>query len=156
MKGIANWWGGLTSQQKLVVVLITIAFIWIVRNSIKGAVRGAEGAVQNVSETAVLQANGIQASYTDSQYKAMAEKLFTAMDGPGTYDDDIFSVFDKLNNDIDFIKVDKAFGVREASDNLFGIFASEDLRGWLKDDLSAEQIVTLNKRLKSNGVSKRI
>jgi hypothetical protein len=155
MKGLGNWWGGLTSQQKLVFVLIIIAFIWIVRNAIKGAVRGAEGAVQNVSETAVLQASGIKPSYSDSQYKAMAQKLFDAMDGAGTYDDDVYAVFDKLNNDIDFIKLDKAFGVREASDNLFGAIPSEDMRGWIRDDLSAAQIVTLNKRLKANGVSKR-
>lgn len=156
MQGIINWWKGLTSAQKFTVLLIIVVLVWIIRNSIKGAMSGAANSIQNLSETAVLQANGIKASYSDSTYKSMATKLFDAMDGYGTDEDVIFEQFDKLKNDVDFIKLDKAFGVRTASDNLFGMIEPTDLKGWIRDDLSPAMIANLNARLKSNGVTKRV
>lgn len=156
MQSIFNWWKGLTSAQKFTVLVIIAVLIWILRNSIKGAVSGAANAVQNVSESAMLQANGIKASYPDSTYKSMATKLFDAMDGYGTDEDVIFEQFDKLKNDVDFIKLDKAFGVRTASDNLFGMIEPTDMKGWIRDDLSPALIANLNARLKSNGVTKRL
>lgn len=156
MKSLTNWWNGLTSNQKFFVVVFLIVTIWVLRNAIKGAIQGASDKVQQQSETAMLQAQGIKPSYSESEYKSMANKLFEAMDGWGTNDDVVFAQFDRLNNDVDFIKLDKAFGVRTASDNMFGLIEPQDLRGWIRDDLSSESIATLNQRLKQSGISKRI
>ena len=156
MKSLSNWWNGLTSNQKFFVVVFLIVTIWVLRNAIKGAIQGASDKIQQQSETTMLQAQGIKPSYSDSEYKSMANKLFDAMDGWGTNDDVVFAQFDRLNNDVDFIKLDKAFGVRTASDNMFGLIEPQDLRGWIRDDLSSESIATLNQRLKQSGISKRI
>lgn len=156
MKSLSNWWNGLTSNQKFFVVVFLIVTIWVLRNAIKGAIQGASDKIQQQSETTMLQAQGIKPSYSDSEYKSMANKLFDAMDGYGTDDDVVFAQFDRLNNDVDFIKLDKAFGVRTASDNFFGLIEPTDLRGWIRDDLSSESIATLNQRLKQSGISKRI
>jgi hypothetical protein len=156
LKTAQNWWKSLTPGQQLFVVIAIVIIIWIARNSIRGYVEGAQNAIQNVSEEQALNNAGIKATYTTSQYKSMADILFSAMDGYGTEDELVFKQFAKLKNDVDFVRLDDAFGVREATDNLFGLYEPVDLRGWIKDDLSESQIKTLNSKLKSQGLTKRI
>jgi hypothetical protein len=156
LKTAQNWWKSLSPGQQLFVVIIIVVIIWIARNSIRGYVEGAQNAIQNVSEEQALNNAGIKATYTNSQYKAMADTLYSAMDGYGTDEEPIFNTFKKLKNDVDFVRLDDAFGVREASDNLFGMLAPADMRTWLKDDLGEAEIKTLNAKLKSQGITKRI
>jgi hypothetical protein len=156
LNGVKNWWKSLTPGQQLFVVLVIVIVIWIARNALKGFVEGAENAIQNVSEEQALNNAGIKATYTNSQYKSMADILYSAMDGYGTDDELVYKQFAKLKNDVDFVRLDDAFGVREATDNLFGLYEPLDLRGWVKDDLSESQIKTLNSKLKSQGITKRI
>lgn len=146
MGKLGKWWGGLSSKEKFVIVLILVLLIWVIRNSIQGAVRGAKTNVQGTAEIIALQANGIKQSYSDSYYDTLANKLETAIKGWGTDEQAVYSVFDKLNNNVDFIKLEKAFSVRE----------SQDMREWLKGDLDTEEIKKLNARLKANGITKKI
>lgn len=152
---MAKFWNNLTGGQKLMAIVILIILLYLFWNTIKGIERAAANSIKNGGEMATLAANGIKASYGSDEYKAMANKLYEAMDGWGTSSDVVFSVFGKLNNDVDFIKLDQAFGVREASDNMFGLYPSEDLEGWIQDDLSTSEITQLNNILKKRGITKR-
>lgn len=148
------FWDGLTSMQKIMVVIIAMIIIWVLWNRFKGAYTAIENSVQAGGEIAQLSSQGIKATYTTAQYNSMADDLYEAMNGWGTDSNTIYATFKKLKNDVDFIKLDTAFGVREASDNLFGMLEEEDLQGWILDDLSKTQIDKLNKQLKNQGISK--
>ena len=150
-----DFWDGLTSAQKMIVVLIVIILLWILWNRTKGTIQGWGTALQAGGEISQLEAAGLKATYTANQYKSMANNLFDAMDGFGTDTETIYTVFKKLQNDIDFIKLDAAFGVRTATDNLFGLMEAEDLSGWIKDDLSQTEITKLNNQLRNQGISKQ-
>lgn len=149
-----NFWAGLSSMQKTVFVIILIVFIYIIWNRFKGSITAFGNRMQAGGEIAQLSNQGINPSYTSQQYSKMADDLFDAMDGFGTNTNVIYNTFKLLKNDADFIKLDTAFGVREASDNLFGLMEQEDLTGWIKDDLSTSEIAKLNKQLANQGISK--
>lgn len=156
LKVLSNWFKSMSSGQQLFVVLLFIVLLWVLRNAIKGYVEGAKESIRNVSEEVALNNAGIKATYTESQYKTMAKALFDAMDGYGTDDPVIFSTFGKLKNDVDFVKLETAFGVREATDNLFGLMTPQDMSGWILDDLSEEQVTLLNRKLQQQGLTKRL
>lgn len=69
--------------------------------------------------------------------KSAADKLHTAMDGTGTYEDDIYEVFQKINNELEFWKIYFAFGLRSES----------DLIEWLFDDLNQDELLEVSKIL---------
>lgn len=149
-----NFWDGLSSMQKTLFVIILIVFIYIIWNQFKGSITAFGNRMQAGGEIAQLSNQGINPSYTSQQYSNLADDLFDAMDGFGTNTNVIYNTFKLLKNDADFIKLDTAFGVREASDNLFGLMEQEDLTGWIKDDLSSTEITKLNKQLANQGISK--
>jgi hypothetical protein len=78
------------------------------------------------------------ASYTNAQYKAYADSLFTAMDGIGTDNDVVKSTFQRMNHDLDIMLLVEAFGVRE----------NENLASWLTDDGATTYV---NKILETKG-----
>lgn len=149
-----TFWNGLSSMQKAIFVLILVILIWVLWNRFKGSITAFGNRLQAGGEIAQLANQGIKPTYTAQQYNKMADDLFVAMDGYGTDSEVVFSTFKKLKNDADFIKLDSAFGVKTATDNLFGLMEAEDLSGWIKDDLSQTEIQRLNKQLANQGISK--
>lgn len=148
-----QFWNNLSSMQKVFVIVIAIILLWVFWNTLQGYYMTAKNTLQNTGEMAGLQSQGITPTYTAAQYSDMADSLFTAMDGYGTNEDKIYAVFNKLRNDADFIKLDQAFGVRGATDDLFGFYAATDLQGWIIDDLDSSEITKLNNILRKKGIS---
>jgi hypothetical protein len=64
------------------------------------------------------------ASYTPTQMKSFANKLFKAMDGMGTDEDAVTDVFKAMNNDLDLLLLIEAFGVKD----------DENLTEFIEDD----------------------
>ena len=62
-----------------------------------------------------------------SEAKGFANDLYEAMDGAGTYEDDIRDVFDNLGSMMDVSRVSYEYGTKEGY----------DLNGWLDDELSS-------------------
>lgn len=149
-----EFWGGLSSMQKLLASIIIVALLWFFVNRFKGTLQGMAGSIQAGGEMAQLSSAGIKPSYSDAEYRKMADDLEKAMNGIGTDNAAVFNTFKKLKNDADFIKLDTAFGVRDASDNLFGLIEGSDLSGWIHGDLSENQINQLNNQLRNQGLSK--
>lgn len=155
MKKVGEFWHSLSPQGKLIVILIILIILFVLRNKIKGSIQAAGKSIQNQSEVAVLQAHGIKATYSEDKYKKLADYLYRSMDGWGTDSEAVYNAFEQLRNDVDFILLDRAFGIRTASDNLFGLLEDEDLKGWIREDLSATEVQKLNTILKNRGITKR-
>lgn len=151
-----KWWNELPSMWKLVLILIALAILIYFMRKADEIISAKTAAKITKSEIEILQDKGVKATYKPTTYKKFANNMFEAMDGIGTNTNVITAVFSYLNNDLDFIHLDAAFGVRGATDNLFGMIDPTDMRGWLKDDLSEELIASLNKTLANKGITKRI
>ena len=92
-------------------------------------------------------------------YQSLANDLFDAMDGYGTYEDDIIEVFEQLRNNNDFDSLKSAFGVRTISSGRGNIFQSDfegDMIGCLRDELSDSYIADINKILTDKNISRRV
>lgn len=126
----------------IVIIALLIYFI-IKRSSSK-----IKGAINSVSDSAKIQEHinetGEQPSYSDFEYKSMADRLYNVMNGCGTwYEEDIIDVMNKMNNLTDVMKLNQAFGTR----------GDENLAEWLHGDLSGSWINKINNILKNKGIS---
>lgn len=90
-------------------------------------------------------------TFSISEYNSMANQLFNAMDGAGTTEDIIFSVFNKIQTKDDYNQLIKSFGVRSSTSWTSSF--SGDLLTWLSDELSSSDVKKLNNILSKIGVS---
>ncbi len=84
-------------------------------------------------------------SYPLSQYSAFANTLQVAMEGPWydpTDENAVIRVLDSLNNNTDFLQLERSFGRRDGW----------DLNRWIQGDFTILEIVDLNKILESKGI----
>ena len=85
-------------------------------------------------------------SFANSQYLMYAQSLKVAFDGWGTSTSSVMSIFSKMKNDTDVLKLITAYGTRTISS---GRFSTEpDLKGTLAEaitsELSASEISKIN------------
>ena len=97
-----------------------------------------------------IQVDSSNLSYSDTEYKLMANQLYTAMKGAGTDNAAILRVCKKLQNVDDWNALVKAFGTKSVS-NWFYKF-SGTLYDWLQDELSDKEMRQLNEVLNIIGV----
>ncbi len=90
-------------------------------------------------------------SYTTSEYKAMADQLYNAMNGAGTDETVIYDVLNRLNTVDDYNQLVKTFGTRSASS--FVTSFSGTLQTWLRDELDDSEVKKVNNILSKMGVS---
>ena len=98
-----------------------------------------------------LEQEGQKASYLDSAYKGYADSIYSARSANnfgGTDEDAIYSVFQKMKNDLDIAKLITAFGTRRLSFSL----SSANLGGYLTDELDKTELGIINSGLKSKGI----
>jgi hypothetical protein len=130
------------AQLAIIVGICIIAYLILSR--ISAQIQATKRVQQNKAEVTALQQSGVTATYQDSRYRSYADELEYTMSGPGTYEEELFDVFEAMENDVDIIKLEAAFGVRGGS----------DLRGWLRADLSASEMSQLNTLLSNKGITK--
>ena len=93
---------------------------------------------------------------TESQAEAYSSALVSAMEGLGTDETAIKSVFSKLKNDADVLAVMSAFGTREiGSGSWFVPNYRGDLAGALRDELDSAEIDKINSTLASKNIKFR-
>jgi hypothetical protein len=155
----------LDPRVRLFVQLVGVAVGTIVVFKILKAVKQAQEDKSNsnenqatANELQVLNQNpATRQKITASQAQSYANKINTAMQGWGTYEDEIISVFYKLQNDADFLALQKAFGTRTIkSRNYF----SPDFRGTLiqclADELDISYTKKINEILKKKKIKYRV
>lgn len=95
-----------------------------------------------------------KATLTKSQMDQYANQLFQAMDGYGTTEETILSVFKKVKNDADVLGIVKSYGIREVSSGRFN--PEPNLKGTLAEaltsELSSSWLETINKTLKAKKI----
>lgn len=95
------------------------------------------------------------ATYTSANFKALADKLETAMFDAGTDEDSIYNVFKLLKNNTDFAKLFAAFGKRAKYE--FGWNqGSWNLIQWLQAELNESEQDDINKILSKAGITYRV
>lgn len=117
-----------------------------------------EEASASNSELNNLLVQGKKATLSNSQSIAVANALFTAMDGYGSDYGVIAREFAKINNDVDMLSVVKAFGVRTISSgrgNPSSNFTGT-LQQALKDELDDSEVTALNNMLARKGIKNRL
>ena len=84
---------------------------------------------------ATLAKQGEQPTFLPAEYTTFADSLFEAMDGAGTDEAEITTVFSKMKNKADVIKLIAAFGTRKGSGLSGAIMTSpQTLPEWLNAD----------------------
>lgn len=158
-------------QQPAAVKIIVVAGLGLLGYTIYRSIRrsqdekdAAQAAQAASAELQSLANQGVRPSYNDSQYYVFVNQLVQSMAGCGTDEDQVFQVFQSMNNSADIRKLLIAFGVQyyqpcawtspvsyavwQINDRAYG----GDLATWLSYDLSAGDIAHINSILSSKGI----
>lgn len=127
----------------VVAIIIVIAVYW---NKIKARI-----ADRRLERSFDEQITASEVTITEQQAKALADKLYSAMDGGGTNEQKIYDVFEQINSYSDLMMVMKAFGTRKGWWNWWG--SESGLAEWLNDDCSADEIAKINAILASKNIN---
>ena len=75
-----------------------------------------------------------------------------AMGGLGTEEQDIYAVFSRMKNDLDFTELYKQFGTE-----IYGVspvrYLYLDLGQWINEELDKKELANLNKILADNNIT---
>jgi len=138
------WFKKLTPTMQIVVVLAVVLVVFLTIRAVKSYASRIGQYSEQLGEQAALVAQGQQKSYSQSQYNTMANQLYYALKGAGTDEETVYSVMGKMQNDLDIIALDNAFGMRDAS----------SLQAWLRGDLSSSEMQQVNMILSNKGITK--
>jgi hypothetical protein len=130
--------------------LLVIGVIYIL-NKFKGT--AAQQAATTQSDIQTQQAAGIKQTYTNTTYDQLADRIEAAgKTAFGTDEAAIYSVFNLLKNDVDFLKLAQAFGQRRIEFSA----ATANLSGWLQSELNAAELNKVNAIMEKNKLKSRI
>lgn len=150
------------------VVVVGLGLIgWGIYRAIKkekDRKEATQAAAQAQAELDQMAAQGVRPSYPVSQYLTYADRLVQAMNGCGTNEDLVYSVFNAMKNDADVLQLIASFGLRyytpcALSDPVsYAIWQFNDkayggeLATWLSYDLSDSEIGNINSILQAKGI----
>ncbi len=135
---------------KMVLILVVaIALYFAIRKVIKTI-----KADQN-SKNLDLEIKTDILSYSNNEYKAMADTLDSAMDDLGTDDSAVTNVFKRMKNTSDVLQLIKTFGVRDYHDSALSyVFTNPyTLPQWIHADLSDSEIADINAIFTKNSIN---
>lgn len=165
MANAVNIYKNLDPRVRLGVQLVGFALgVYIVYRLVKGASRFQDDAPfrseeqSTADELAKLNKNPYtRQKISESSAKSYANKIYQAMSGLGTDEQQIYSVFYKLQNNADFLAVQNAFGTKTIDS---GSYFVADVRGTmvtcLSSELDIDETKKINDILKSKKISYRI
>lgn len=115
--------------------------------------RGWAGEVDKLNQNPATKA-----TISKAQAQSFAASLHAAMDGYGTDENAIISVFNNLKNDADYAMIFNAYGVREISSGAWNPSPNfkGTLSGALTDELDAEYKTKINNLMASKKIKYRV
>lgn len=142
---------------KILLIAAVILLAYLIYKGVKKLLAPGptnEGQQKSASdELKDLAQAGEVSHYTESQMKGFADKLFKAMDGQGTDEEQIKAVFKYMQNKADVLELIRAFGVRTYEDGLF-VSYEYNLTEWLNEELSQDELDKfVNDPLRSAGIN---
>lgn len=94
---------------------------------------------------------------SDISIKSMANVIHTSLNGMGTDYWAVSTEINRLKNDADFLALKEAFGTRTINS---GVYLVPDFKGSLseciRDEMSADEVLDLNKLIAGKGIKYRI
>lgn len=161
-ENISAWFGGLSPFVRNIIILglfiLFFIIVMMILNAIKKA--GKEGDLNKEfnDDIKTLTEAGQKASYPDTTYKNLADKIEGAsvgfVGGLGTDEESIIDVFKEMKNELDVVKLEKAFGAREPAD-CWAFCPAYALGAYLAYEMSAGNIAEINKILSDAGINMR-
>ena len=161
---LPNWAKGVVAIGGVLIVGIFGFKIYQDTKRKKDLKQAGQSADEANAELQNLSSKGIKPTITATQATNFSSSLVQAMNGCGTDENMIYSVFSKLKNDADLYLLIRQFGVRFytpcpasnpvsyakflVDDKAFG----GDLATWLSYDLSSSEISKINKILSNNKI----
>lgn len=127
----------------VIVIIVLLAVYW---NKIRARI--ADSRLERSFEQ---QITASEVTLTEFQAKSLADRLYSAMEGAGSNEDKIYSVFNEINSYSDLMMVMKAFGERKGFWNWFG--SKSGLVEWINDDCSNDEIAKINAILASKNIN---
>ena len=128
------------------IAFLVIFFLW---RKLKGTLKDSAAKLNEDIEIQKLQASKKQEpTYSDYEYSVWADQLYAAMDGMGTTEKTVVTIFGYMQNDVDVHKLIKAFGNRRGTYCL----SSENLYEWIANDHVSDEV---NNVLASKGITVR-
>lgn len=102
-----------------------------------------------------LANKNVKPTYSDSQYLAWANQIHAGFDGYGSGVTQLPSIFIKLKNDADMLKLINAYGIREISSGKLNPTPNfkGTLAGAIADELDAFEINQMNRVLSANKIT---
>lgn len=121
------------------------------------------GKGKSAEQTAAIQSavvqlesqTGIRASYHEAQYIEFGDTLYSAMFSSGTNEVAIFSIMQRMNNDIDVLKTIEAFGERRPDFTEAWALTKWNLRTYINEDMSKDDVARINQMFASKGITYR-
>lgn len=115
-------------------------------------------AQETANELQILNQNpSTKQTISNSQAMAFANKIWSCMNGKGTYEEELIGVFTHLKNNADFLAVNKAYGTRTVFSKTYFV---DDFRGTMlgaiADELDVEYIKRINAILAKKGIKRRV
>ena len=103
-------------------------------------------------------------SYSKEAFERLCTRLVHAMDTDspdGTYEDEIYEVFNYLHTNDDFKQLFNVFGTRTYSGDEWGQWQLEpdpklNLQSWLNKELDTDEKARINRNLKEKGITLKI
>ena len=126
-----------------VAVIVLVAVKW---NQIKAWIRNKQ--IEKTYDEQIVKS---EISLTAAQAQGVADKMYAAMNGPGTDFKNLYAAFAVINSYSDLMLVIKCFGQRKGSWNWFGSEAS--LMEWIAADCDAGEISKINALLASKNIN---
>ncbi|MDR3047608.1 MAG: hypothetical protein LBU51_08380 [Bacteroidales bacterium] len=128
----------------IVIILIVVVVIYFVfRTKIKTWIEEIKNSMDaNRALEEEVSATGEKMSFSESQYRNYAQRLYNAMNGIGSNNDAIYSVFNEMRNTADVLKLVSVFGTRDG----------QQLSEWLYSEWFLS-ITKINKILTDKGIA---
>lgn len=100
-----------------------------------------------------FKAAGQKQTYTDGQYKIFADSIYSAGFDVlfGTDEDTIYSVMNRMQNDLDVSKLIQAFGTRRIEFST----RTDSLAGYLRSELDSSEMGKVNSILANKNIKYR-
>lgn len=153
---VYDYYKGLPPWGKAVAVIAVIAIVVYLFILIRKWIKKLQINKDFNADYNTLTASGQKPSYPQTTYSNLADKIESAAGGYvfglGTENEQIVDVFKQMNNDIDVILLEKAFGARPAPDCWVGC---DDLKlgGFLTNELDQDELDEINTILVNKGIT---
>lgn len=158
---ISTWFTGLSPFVRNIIILAMIILLFAIVVLIIQALEKAKKEKQlNQAfddDIKTLTQSGQVPSYPETTYKNLADRIEGASEGfvfgLGTDEEAMISVFTELKNELDVVKLEKAFGARIPPDCV-AFCDARPLGDYLAYELG-EDVAKVNKVLSNNGINMR-